>query len=260
MRYKPVGECIYCGFTEGKLTDEHIIAYALGGDRVLPAASCEACQKLTSRAEHLALHDMLIQVRSQLGLPSRKKSLPQKMPLVVRYGDEEKTFVLSKADHPTLAIFLCCPLPGELGGQAPSAGITVNGSQLYQVGGPPLKDVLVKLGTDQVTYSQTFRGNEYEKMLAKIALAYAVAEMGIQELRDSPLRNTIRGLADDVGRWVGCGLWHPPPSLYLHQLQLISAGSWTVASVRLFANVRAPEYLVVVKTGSQEDRPNFARE
>lgn len=88
MRYTPVGECIYSGEKDEKPTDEHIVAFALGGECILPKASCEACQALASKAERAALHDMLIEVRAQLGLPSRKKSLPDKTPLVVHYGDK----------------------------------------------------------------------------------------------------------------------------------------------------------------------------
>jgi len=257
MRYTPVGECIYCGEKDVKLTDEHVIAYALGGDRILQKASCETCQMLTSEVERAALHDMLIQVRAQLGLPSRNKSLPDKIPLVVHYGDERKTFELEKAEHPTMAIFLLCPLPGALGGDAHERGLTFNGTQLYQVGGPPLKEVLDKLGTNKVSYSQTFKGNEFEKMLAKIALAFAVAERGIEGLRDSPLRKTIRGDVDDAGKWIGSGQRHPDSIPHLHQLMLTTSGDWVVASVRLFANLRAPEYLVVVRPGHERDRPTF---
>ncbi len=257
MRYQSVGECIYCGETEGKLTDEHIIAYALGGNRILPKASCNVCQTATSKAERAVLHDMLIQVRTQLGLPSRKKSLPAKMPLIVQYGDEEKVFELEKAKHPTMAAFLLTPLPGALGGEAPPQGITVIETQLYQVGGPPLKEILDSLGTNKVTYSQSFKGNEFEKMLAKIAFAYAVAELGIDSLRSSPLRKTIRGEIDDSGKWIGSGQWHPAANPNLHQLTLITAGEWIVASVRLFANIRTPEYLVVLRSGKEVDRPTL---
>jgi hypothetical protein len=52
--------CIYCGTqadqTEAKeLSDEHIIPYALGGNLVLPKASCDRCAKETHAFEgHLA--------------------------------------------------------------------------------------------------------------------------------------------------------------------------------------------------------------
>ncbi len=39
-RTDPIGRCIYCGGRKG-LLDEHIIPYGLGGNLVLPEASCK---------------------------------------------------------------------------------------------------------------------------------------------------------------------------------------------------------------------------
>jgi hypothetical protein len=257
MKYAPIAECIYCGTTQQPLTDEHIIAYALGGDKILPKSSCGTCQTVTSKVERSVLREMLLQVRAQLGLPSRKKSLPKIMPLVVHNGNEQSTVELEKANHPTMAAFLLYPMPGALEGETPERGINVIGTQLYQVGGPPLKQVLDTLGTKNATFSQEFKGSEFEKMLAKIALAYAVAEHGIDGLRESPLQKIIQGEIDDVGKWIGCGLWHPEPNPNLHDLKLVESGKWLVVSVQLFAHLRTPEYLVVVRVGGETDRPTF---
>ncbi|MGB7836312.1 MAG: ABC transporter substrate binding protein [Xanthobacteraceae bacterium] len=49
VTYPPVGKCIYCPDDgAGGLGDEHIIAYALNGTRVLPKASCPRCARVTS--------------------------------------------------------------------------------------------------------------------------------------------------------------------------------------------------------------------
>ena len=42
-----IGRCIYCGTTEGKLSEEHITPYGLGGLLVLQEASCERCARIT---------------------------------------------------------------------------------------------------------------------------------------------------------------------------------------------------------------------
>ena len=52
--YPPVGRCIYCGATEppadiGRFTDEHIIPLAMGGNLILPQASCKQCEKIINR-------------------------------------------------------------------------------------------------------------------------------------------------------------------------------------------------------------------
>src|SRR5712691_9770510 len=77
-RYLPVGKCIYCGATSYSaddtrpLSDEHIIPYALGGDRVLPQASCKACATITGTTEQIALRGILRGPRREIGLKSRK--------------------------------------------------------------------------------------------------------------------------------------------------------------------------------------------
>jgi len=257
IKYDRVGECIYCGGKWGKLTDEHIVPYGLGGNWILPESSCERCAKITSQTEFEVLRKQLIQVRARLDLPSRKSSLPIEMPLTVQLGDEAKTFFLPKAQHPTLAVFLLYPLPGVLGGNSPERGINVIGHQLYRVGGPPVKETVESLGSKKLTFTQKFVGNEFERMLAKIAFGFAVAQLGLDAVRLSRLRATILGKEDDAGRWVGTGAYHPPASTMLHEVKLFEGGGWLFAKVRLLASMRTPEYIVVILEGDPAYRPEL---
>lgn len=254
MRAKPVRECIYCG-NQNELTDEHVIPYGLGGELILPAASCKDCEKVTSKIEREVLRRHLIQVRSKLGMPSRRKSLPKDLPITVQLGGEPKTFYLPKAEHPTLVSFLLYLLPAALRGDAPEQGISAIGHQLYQIGGPPMKQVVSAKGSNRMTFAQKFVGNEFERMLAKIGLGWAVAELGVGAVRSSPLRGTILGTRDDAGHWVGTGLFYPPPSAALHEVKLDQADGWVIARIRLFAPFRTPEHIVVITEGDRELRP-----
>ncbi|MFA6329957.1 MAG: HNH endonuclease [Candidatus Micrarchaeia archaeon] len=255
MRFDSVGECIYCGKRDGELTDEHIIAYALGGTDVLPSASCKHCAEVTSMIELEVLRKQLLQVRAKLSLPSRKSSLPDNLPVTVTLGDEAKTFYLPKAEHPTVASFLLYPLPGVLGGNSPESGINVIAIQMHQIGGPSLRDVVLGLGSDTLTGSDEFHGNDFVRMLAKIALGYAVAQYGIDAVRSSPLRSTIIGVSDDAGRWIGCGRFNPIPSNNLYDVVLEKNGDWLFARIRLFAQAGTPEYIVVILEGDSKFRP-----
>jgi len=42
------GKCIYCGASDVKLSDEHIVPLAFGGQHVIQEASCSDCAKITS--------------------------------------------------------------------------------------------------------------------------------------------------------------------------------------------------------------------
>src|ERR1035438_6485645 len=55
---KKIGRCIYCGTTEGRLSDEHVTPYGLSGRLVLVDASCDRHAKVTSALEKRILRDM----------------------------------------------------------------------------------------------------------------------------------------------------------------------------------------------------------
>lgn len=71
-RYRAAGKCIYCGCTE-QLTDEHIVPFALGGNLVLPTASCVACADRTKKYEQRTLRATLGNVRIRHNFPPAGK-------------------------------------------------------------------------------------------------------------------------------------------------------------------------------------------
>jgi hypothetical protein len=107
MSYSPVGKCIYCGTAEWesgsgrKLGDEHIIPLSIGGNLLLPQASCKRCERLTCQAETIALDNHLQGPRRYLGLKGRTPAHKQrrKLPLFVP-GAEEKVMV-NVEDYPS---------------------------------------------------------------------------------------------------------------------------------------------------------------
>src|SRR5689334_18138627 len=79
--FAPVGVCVYCGATQERLTDEHIIPLSLNGKLVLPKASCSACAKVTGRIEEIVTRNMYGTLRLKKNFRSRhKKKRPTAMP------------------------------------------------------------------------------------------------------------------------------------------------------------------------------------
>src|SRR4051812_38313328 len=76
-RYPSLGRCIYCGRSDRKLTDEHIIPFALCGNHVISKGSCEECAKETSKFERIVCKNMFDPFRADVGLPTRR---PDKRP------------------------------------------------------------------------------------------------------------------------------------------------------------------------------------
>ena len=64
--FNAAGQCIYCGKSGIELSNEHIVAYALGGDFVLPKASCLDCARVTGAIEQAVLRKLLGTMRSSL--------------------------------------------------------------------------------------------------------------------------------------------------------------------------------------------------
>ncbi len=83
--FDPAGECIYCG-SKDNLTMEHIIPYSLGGRFELPSATCDKCQKITSKLEGKISRDQLHVPRSVSGIQTRrKKDRATSVPVTLHY-------------------------------------------------------------------------------------------------------------------------------------------------------------------------------
>lgn len=82
-RYPSVGQCIYCGATKNKLSDEHVIPIALNGGMLLPKASCEQCARITHKYEHSVARRIFGHFRIRHGVQSRR---PERRPTHVTVG------------------------------------------------------------------------------------------------------------------------------------------------------------------------------
>jgi len=80
-----VGQCIYCGKKDVKLTDEHIIPLGLNGFLLLKKANCNACAAITSNFEREVLRKSLMKPRIGLDLPTRNRATrPKSIELIVQ--------------------------------------------------------------------------------------------------------------------------------------------------------------------------------
>src|ERR1039458_6193088 len=87
--YKPVGKCIYCSAeryrpgSHASLSDEHIIPLSIGGQIVLPKASCAKCENITTTFEDKCAKGFF-HARSHLGIRGRKsKKAKTRLPIIV---------------------------------------------------------------------------------------------------------------------------------------------------------------------------------
>lgn len=74
VRKPSPGRCIYCGDDQGKLTDEHVVPYALGAHTVIfEEASCVACAQTIQKYEQRILRGQLGVFRARIDAPTRNR-------------------------------------------------------------------------------------------------------------------------------------------------------------------------------------------
>lgn len=199
---KPVRRCIYCQFA-GELTREHIVPSGLGGDWVLPKASCRDCAEITGRFERNVLRGSLWPARGALNLGSRRKrQRPDDFPMMItRDGQEERV------NTPIEDLVQAVPLPmfgkpGFLREEEPSQGILTRGAYMGYLARSPA-EVVEAHGAEKLALEVELPTVEFAKMIGKIAYGFAVAKLGLDRVAEPLLLPAVLGKTTDIGHWVG---------------------------------------------------------
>lgn len=222
--YSPANVCIYCS-TQGSLSTEHIIPYGFGGELILPKASCEAHRKATSRIEDFILRRYLCPLRSHLGLPSRKPtSRPDAYPLKLSRNGRSWKQNVKLGDHPGFFRFMLLDRPGKVAGRSriqETFSISFVPIEVF----PDIRQRLARLGADSFEDSVTINALSLARFLAKIAHAFAVAEIGLDSFEEFYVRHLIDGDAPDWNYWVGsCDRQRTSPPPHLHEIEFLRRG------------------------------------
>ena len=257
-RAAPVGFCIYCGAKE-KLTDEHVIPLALGGNLILPKASCnQKCNPITSAFELKVLRGFMLEARTAALFPTRrKKKRPSTLPLGLKRGDEFEEIALPPSESPGFLHLPTFARPAFLVGCPPVVGVTLIGMDTLYFGKRP-DTVAESLGAETIRSAVSIDVNAFVRMLAKIAYSFAVAAFGPYPLIEVPVLPLILGTENDGGTWVGSaaytlalearpgcqyavGFVESLTSVDGHKEKIL------VARLKLFANAGATGYEVAVR-------------
>lgn len=243
-----VGKCIYCGETEKPLQTEHIIPFGLNGPWELLEASCGKCAGITSAFELKVLKDSLIVPRVALDFPTRRKNQrPKKFKFAITRNGQQEVVEVPMHEHFAIMILPISEFPAYLDGHPYKKGVNLIGATEIQVGGPPIKEILKRYGTKELSITATWHGNCFERMLAKIAYGFSVANLGMENLEEVYVLPAIMGQKDDVGRWVGAAKdIRLEIGKFLHHIELEIINEEIIVRIKLFALFNVPEYVVVV--------------
>lgn len=112
-----IGECTYCGATDGLRTG-HLIPFILAGRHVMLHASCRACERKTSRLETKVAHDSFLSVRTLLAMPTRRpKRRPTSFPARLRRRATSNEENLDLTRMTAIAPFPKLRAPGAMDGR-----------------------------------------------------------------------------------------------------------------------------------------------
>jgi hypothetical protein len=257
VTFSPVGSCIYCGTTQGQLTDEHVIPFGLGGTLVLPKSSCKACAKETARLEQTIQRMLLGPFRIRLGLPTRRpKARPEELELqILRSGKLLKQHVKA-SEFPLIYHTVKLPPPRILSSLQPTDKLDCEAVAIMSDVDP--KKYINKPG-DAFSAGQ-FEPIVFYRFLAKIGHSFAIGRLGLNHFRSFFLRDIILGKADvptnSLFQLIGGGpdisvsSSVDPTLRTLHSLRTRGEPApsyrYVLAMIQLFSFLNAPSYDVIV--------------
>jgi hypothetical protein len=252
--YPPVGHCIYCHTTNGPLTDEHIIPFALNGRIVLPQSSCETCRRKTASFEAICTKNnsgIFFPLRAKLKMHSRRRStLAERIDAFVLGRDGQgRVESVEVDDLPAAIIAWTLPYAGIIEGRDPVAPVTCRYRPI--VLGEPGESFKRIKGEVRIGKLKPI---PFLRLIAKIAYSYAAAELGTQDLLPELADLTLKDKTHTAYAYlIGTGDLFQGPRLPTESLHLLAIdelvlehGAFTLAMVHLFAQFGFPSYHVVV--------------
>lgn len=182
LSFYPPLKCIYCGKTDVKLKDEHIIPLSLDGGWLFPKASCGDCEKITSQFELPVAREMYLILRIKENFRSRRKKLKKykNIEVTVAYPDgNQKQIQLDISKFPSIYPILELPAPGIMR-DAPLSETSPEGMQISIMSSQEELNLLaqeypgaeIKFQSGAILWSAFFR------LLAKIAHCITVGHFG----------------------------------------------------------------------------------
>lgn len=252
----PVGRCIYCGTTRGRLTREHVIPKMLGGNMTLPKASCDDCANITKRFEQHVGRRIFHDVRLKHGF--RITERPSHLPVLESFEPSPESAparLVPTKNAPGILSLLVPEPPGILTGRAEGSQVR---SEFFfaQIsdGMNDTEEVRRQLGVPGLIYRE-FQPALFGRFLAKVALGIGVQSCGVDGFNSQLGDVIIRGDRDPF-HWVGgttaemSEMPDPTSGMVLHRVvafgEEIGNIAHLVVQLQLLTYLATPIYTVVL--------------
>ncbi len=242
-----IGECIYCGRSDG-LTDEHSIPYSLFGIAKLRKATCSGCAIETQRVEQRLLRDTFGQVREYLEFPTRKSKKAGRW-RGNRRGTDRITGDEAEAPltHGVIALHLAFPnySPRVLRGEPLGAKHGVR-----SLASIALNDFVAPLPPRFEDGWTRFNPTDLERCIAKIALCEAIRVVD-SSIRDHLVSQFIIEGKGDSSLFLGAEMPEAVTDdmhrITYNRIRRSDGEAGWIANVRIFGFLPTPQYSVVLR-------------
>lgn len=248
--------CIYCGMSNVRLTDEHVVPYSLGGSHVLRHASCLRCADVTKKFEQLVARDLWGDARTSFNGPTRRKRERQSHIFVPDPFEHTMGIRVPAGEYPAGLVFYKMSQAGLLQGLPESVDLSYLW-QIMMIDDQERRAKFLERYPGKLTLKFRHVPEAFGRLLAKIGYCQILTSLDPVEFRPICLPY-IMGVKKNVSFIVGGTMDDqiPQPDIG-YSLSTAIFGSSTkimlVAVIRLYANTRAPAYHVVVGDVSGED-------
>jgi hypothetical protein len=252
-QYAAINVCIYCGERDiSKLRDEHILAYCLGGDAILPKASCTRCEDVTKKIEQYC-GELFLDVRALTGTHSRRAAVTHLSAhdrSIVPFPYLPAKQLIPRKDHPGLLALPMFDPPGMVMGRPPNNEFT-NVETFYrwvsQDADNKLRELKKKMNIP--AFGVVVDLDMFARFIAKTAHCIAVSELGLKGFRPL-LLETIRD-GKNTSYHIGCPTTRLPEAAPMKtwgrcEIRKIGRRCYVVVFFRVYAHLGTPMYTAVV--------------
>lgn len=252
-KYSAVGRCIYCGENElppdeSKFSDEHIIPFSLGGNLILPEASCKKCASIINRQIETPINSHEWgNLRASRNFPSRKKHR-RRTHVKLRRRDG-KPFKVPIKDYPSPTPVYRFHEARILSGKPPEPN-----EQSWQMSLLTDSDAEMAMQEKYPDWNGRHRIKPrpfpFARLVAKIGFGYAIAELGC-DMFEPIITDVILGKDADYFNLVG-GKWKIEEPIsggdHITKIEfLVRDGEiLVIAEIRLFSQITTPIHHAVV--------------
>lgn len=234
----------------------------------MPRGSCHLCSGVTSAFEGTVQRTMLGPLRLMFDLPSRRKrDRPVTLKLKVRRrpGDDWSLLDVDRRIYPFLVVLPILDLPDAVSRRrvdgprhAAATNYWIRAGSLDGGFSDRCERLAAELGVAEIMPTASSDAEAFFRMLAKIAHAFAFAELGPRAFEPWLLPMIRDGETANARHFVGGLGWTEPPSVELHQVWIASYPpdpALLTVRIRLLASLETPTYVVAVGLRNVEARP-----